>query len=40
MSEVEVADLRENLRDHVLRIHDIEDDAVAEFSRVMNGAPE
>jgi len=39
MSDAEVADLRENLRDQVLRIHDIEDDAVAELSRVMNGAP-
>lgn len=39
MSDAEVTDLRENMRDHVLRIHDIEDDAVAELSRVMNGAP-
>lgn len=39
LSDAEAADLRTNLRDRVLKIRDIEEDAISELSRVINGAP-
>lgn len=40
ISDPEVTDLRENLRDHVLGVHDIELETITELKRIMGGSPD
>ena len=40
LSEEEAADLRADLRDRVLKLLDIERDAISELSRILDGVPE